>query len=111
MKYDEILKKCENLNYRDKLHLAQSLIQIVIKEEENDNLEQIDRSNDINSIEYITKRLAKLKPTKIKSLINSIDAMFQFHGGISDDEKEKIVNKLKKINFLKIENNKIVYLR
>ena len=34
MKYDEIVEICEQLSYRDKLRLAQLLIQLGRKEEE-----------------------------------------------------------------------------
>jgi len=37
MKYDEITKECEALSYRDKLRLAQLLIQLARKEEEIEN--------------------------------------------------------------------------
>ena len=37
MNYDVIVLACEQLSYRDKLRLAQLLIQIARKEEENEN--------------------------------------------------------------------------
>ena len=125
MNYNVIALACESLSYRDKLRLAQWLIQVARKEEENANpqnrLEIIDATNarnptgkeaskNMNPIEYIENRLFKLKPTKIKSLKNSIKAMYQFQGGISDDEIDKIISDLQKRKFIKIEQNKVIYL-
>ena len=56
-------------------------------------------------------RIAKLRPSKKASLINSIKAMYQFQGGVSDEDQEKIIVDLQKRKFLKIEsNNKVIYL-
>jgi len=56
-------------------------------------------------------RIGKLRPSKKASLINSIKAMYQFQGGVSDEDQEKIIKDLQKRKFLKIEsNNKVVYL-
>jgi hypothetical protein len=124
MKYDEITKECEILSYRDKLRLAQLLIQLARKEEEienpakrnnlkaNSKLEINDEpTKDILSIQYVMDRIAKLRPSKKASLINSIKAMYQFQGGVSDEDQEKIIVDLQKRKFLKIEsNNKVIYL-
>ena len=124
MKYDEITKECESLSYRDKLRLAQLLIQLARKEEEIENpakrnnlkanpkLEINDEpTKDILSIQYVMDRIAKLRPSKKASLINSIKAMYQFQGGVSDEDQEKIIIDLQKRKFLKIEsNNKVIYL-
>jgi hypothetical protein len=91
MEYDEIAKYCESLGYRDKLRLSQLLIQLARKEEEIQNPqtrknlkettiteianEQID---DINSIQYVIDHLAKLRPSKKKTILNSIRVMYQF---------------------------------
>ncbi len=37
MKYEEIAKKCEGLSYRDKFRLAQLLIQLARKQEEEES--------------------------------------------------------------------------
>lgn len=124
MKYDEIAKHCEILGYRDKLRLSQLLIQLARKEEELQNPQN--RSNiienkekttieelatDINSIQYVIERLNKLRPSKKKTLMNSIMAMYQFQGAISEDDQETIIDKLEKNKFLKIEsNNRVTYL-
>jgi len=123
MLYDDIAKKCEKLGYRDKLRLSQLLIQLARKEEEVQNPQQrnnlktnhkprnIDEpENDITSIHYVVDRILKLKPAKKKSLINSIRAMYQFQGGISEEDQEKLIEKLQKLNHLKIDgNNKVTY--
>jgi hypothetical protein len=70
-----------------------------------------DPTNDINSIQYVIERLDKLRPSKRKTLLNSIRAMYQFQGGVSDEDQETIIAKLEKKKFLKIEgNNRVTYL-
>lgn len=123
MEYDEIAKHCEILGYRDKLRLSQLLIQLARKEEEFQNPQN--RSNlveykattteeltaDINSIQYVIERLDKLRPSKKKTLMNSIRAMYQFQGAISEEDQVTIIDKLEKKKFLKIEsNNRVTYL-
>ncbi len=124
MKYDEIVQCCEELEYRDKLRLAQLLLQLGRKEEELQNpkkrnnikpgkTEAIaeDPTKDINSMQYVMDRLAKLRPSKKKSLLNSIRSMYQFQGGISEKDQEIIIAKLEKSTFLKVENNnRVIYL-
>jgi hypothetical protein len=120
MTYDEIVLACEPLSYRDKLRLAQSLIQTARKEEENTNPQNrsepkiIDKTKakeeDIDVIEYVVERLLKLKPVKQQSLVNSIKAMFQFQGGIADSDIDKIIAELQKRKYIKIEQNKVSYL-
>uniref|UniRef100_UPI00405637A4 hypothetical protein n=1 Tax=Candidatus Electrothrix sp. TaxID=2170559 RepID=UPI00405637A4 len=124
MKYEEIVNECESLSYRDKLRLAQLLIQLARKEEEIENPSKrsnLDRKvkskgiqkdvKDIDSIQYVINRLAKLRPSKKKSLLNSIKAMFQFQGGVSEEDQEKIVNDLIRYKFIEVEsNNRVTYL-
>ncbi len=124
MDYDEIAKHCENLGYRDKLRLSQLLLQMARKEEEiqnpqkRSNLKEIktdkiseESTNDINSIQYVIDRLSKLRPSKKKTLLNSISAMYQFQGAISEEDQEILISKLEKEKFLKIENNnRVTYL-
>ena len=105
MKYEEIAKECENLSYRDKFRLAQLLIQLARKEEEEEYPTQRkleEKPNDVPNITYVTERILKLKPAKKSTLLNSIGAMFQFQGSISDVDKEKIILELKK--------NKIIHI-
>jgi len=43
--------------------------------------------------------------------MNSIRAMYQFQGAISEEDQEIIIDKLEKKKFLKIEsNNRVTYL-
>jgi len=51
----------------------------------------------------------KLKPVKKKSLTNSISSMFQFQGGISNIDIEKIIVELQKRKVINIANNNIIY--
>lgn len=124
MEYDEIAKHCESLGYRDKLRLSQLLIQLARKEEEIQNpqtrqnlkekvIKQIsdEPTTDINSIQYVIDRLAKLRPSKKKSLLISIGAMYQFQGAISEKDQEMIVAKLEQKKFLKVDSSdRLIYL-
>lgn len=124
MNYEEISRECENLCYRDKLRLAQLLVQLARKEEEIQNPAKRDQlklnshsklntepTEDITSIQYVMDRIAKLRPSKKTSLLNSIKAMYQFQGGVSEADQEKIIKDLEKRKFIKIDNNnKVIYL-
>ena len=115
MTYDEISNLIENLNYRDKLRLAQLLVQLARKEEEEQNPEKRETEtssglSDPELIQYVAERLRKLRPSKKEALLNSIGAMFQFQGGISDSDKEKILSELLKQRHITItENNRVQY--
>jgi len=126
MTYDVITLACEQLSYRDKLRLAQLLIQTARKEEETENpqnraetkavvksakLKPETLPKEINTIEYIIERLLKLKPNKKKSLTNSIKSMFQFQGGISETDIEKIISELQKRKVIKLEQSNVNYLQ
>lgn len=124
MGYDEVAMACEELGYRDKLRLAQLLIQLARKEEENQNPQARSKVKNIkatkkggksenknDTIEYVVERLFKLKPSKKKALVNSVRAMFQFQGGISESDEEKIIKDLQKNNYIQIDsNNRVTYL-
>jgi hypothetical protein len=120
MTYDDIAGLCEQLGYRDKLRLAQLLIQLARQEEETQNAQHPIEENrqdfwkSLNSseiVEYVFERLIKLKPTKISSLKNSIAAMFQFQGGISESELERIISQLQKLKYIQIDaNNRVRFL-
>lgn len=117
---------CEKLSYRDKLRLAQLLIQTARKEEENANPQNRSKSEvsatksptitdkqtsgEIDIITYVLERLLKLKPSKKKTLVNSIKSMLQFQGGISDSDIDNIINELQQRRHIKIEQNSISYL-
>lgn len=115
MNYDEIVLEIESLSYRDKLRLAQLLIQAARKEEEEQNPKKrvtpdILSSTEPETIRYVAERLWKLKPSKKSTLFNSISAMFQFQGGISDQDIDVIFSELLKKNYLSMDqNNRIKY--
>ncbi|MCU0545419.1 MAG: hypothetical protein MUE44_25150 [Oscillatoriaceae cyanobacterium Prado104] len=121
MNYDEIAALCQQLGYRDKLRLAQMLIQLARKEEENQNpqnriegtwKDSSKGQNNLQVIQYVFERIIKLKPTRRSTLQNSIDAMFQFQGGISEFEQERIIAELQRLQYIRIdENNKVTYLK
>ena len=98
MKYEEIAKAVESLSYRDKFRLAQLLIQLGRKQEEEEYPQQrpTTGSNSPELTTYVTERINKLRPTKKDGLINSINAMFQFQGGISDADRNKRLCRIKK---------------
>lgn len=115
MTYDELSKQAEQLSYRDKLRLAQLLIQLARKEEEEQNPEKRETATasapfDPELVKYVADRLKKLRPSKKETLLNSIGAMFQFQGGISDSDKEKLCSELLKKRHITIaENNRVHY--
>ena len=115
MTYDELAEEIKQLTYRDKFRLAQLLIQLARKEEEEHNPEQRQTTGpatklDPELIKYVADRLRKLKPSKKEALLNSIGAMFHFQGGISDGDKEKIFFELRKRRHIVIgENGRIQY--
>ena len=79
----------------------QLLIQLARKKEEDQNPEQRHKPGpsaklDPELVHYVADRLRKLKPSKKEALLNSIAAMFQFQGGISDGDKERIFSELQK---------------
>ncbi len=111
MEYDEIVVLCGKLSYRDKFRLAQLLIQLARKEEEEKKPNETRHATTtLPSIEYVVERLMKSKPTKKAALLNFIGAMFQFQGGISDQDKETIISELQRKNWLTIdENGRVTY--
>lgn len=126
MTYEVIALACEKLSYRDKLRLAQLLIQTARKEEEvanpqvrtepkpvvnNAAVKGAAPQNANETVSYVIERLLKLKPAKKGTLVNSIKSMFQFQGGISDSDIEKVIEELQKLKILKIEQNKVSYLK
>lgn len=115
MSYDDIVKLVGQLGYKDKLRLAQLLIQLARKEEEEKNPEKriASASPDISSpevIQYVAERLLKLRPTKKAALLNSIGAMFQFQGGVLEADKDRIVAELQRQRYILVEHdNRISY--
>lgn len=121
MSYEVIRLACDNLTYREKMKLAQYLIQAAIKEDEtlnpqNRSVEQEPSRSahptnltDSELLEYVKERLSKSKPSKKQALSNFIGAMFQFQGGIDNGDVEKLISKLEKAGFLRLEGNKVIY--
>lgn len=112
MSYDEIARATETLSYRDKFRLAQLLIQIARKEEEDQypTERKAMSAGDKEIIEYVSERLLKSKPSKKPALSNFISTLFQFQGGISEEDKNHIINVLQKKKILSTtENGKVTY--
>lgn len=53
-------------------------------------------------VEYVADRLKKLSPKTRDAVVHSIEAMFQFTGGIEADEVEKLLMTLGRKNFFQI---------
>jgi len=107
--YNEVIKQVEKLGYREKLHLAQRLLQMAIKEEEEQKPESAGPL-DPGLVEFVAERLRKLKPSKKDGVLNSIGAMFQFRGGISEEDKEKMFAALVKAREIVVtEAGKVTY--
>ena len=107
--YKELLKEIEKLGYREKLHLAQRLLQMAIKEEEEQKPESAGPV-DPGMVEFVAERLRKLKPSRKDAVLNSIGAMFQFRGGISEEDKEKMFSALMDAREIVVtETGKITY--
>lgn len=104
MTYEELAKASEALSYRDKFRLAQLLLQLGRKQEEEEYPAPRKSSgpDGQDQTTYVTERLLKLKPAKLTSLSNSIAAMFQFQGGISESDKDAIIENLKKLKVIAV---------
>ena len=121
MSYDVIRLAAEKLSYREKMKLSQYLIQAAIKEEEELHPEKRITTSSTNqttikpteskenTIGYIKERLFKSKPSKKQSLSNFISAMFQFQGGIKNEDIDSIINQLVKEKLITIDGQKITY--
>lgn len=108
MTYEEIADLCKTLGYRDKLRLAQFLIQVARGEEEKQNPQEKPEgsSKEISDpVQYVVEKLLKLKPRKKTTLLNAIDSMFQFKGGITEEEKERIFSELQHLKYIKVDKN------
>jgi hypothetical protein len=94
MTYNELSKEIQQLSYRDKFRLAQLLIQLARKEEEEQNPQRRQKRGpsarfESELVQFVADRLRKLKPSRKEALFNSITAMFHFQGGISDEDKRE----------------------
>ena len=116
MTYDAIAKEIEQLSYRDKLRMAQLLIQLARKEEEEHHPDGRGPKSPKSKLEpeliqYVADRLKKLQPGKKVAVLNSIGAMFQFQGGISDTDKEAIFLALQNGHHIAVaESGRVQYL-
>jgi len=52
---------------------------------------------------YVAERLKKLSPKKKDGVVRSVEAMFQFSGGISSSEIEEVITTLQKQKFFTID--------
>ena len=115
MTYNELSKEIQQLSYRDKFRLAQLLIQLARKEEEEQTPERRQKPGpsarlDSELVQFVADRLRKLKPSRKETLFNSIAAMFQFQGGISDGDKERMFAELQKRGHIIVaENGRVQY--
>ncbi len=60
------------------------------------------RMNHSERSSYVAERLKKLSPKKKDGVVRSIEAMFQFGGGIDLSEVEKVIATLQKQKFFSI---------
>ncbi|MCZ0941636.1 MAG: hypothetical protein OXJ53_01105 [Gammaproteobacteria bacterium] len=114
MDYDGVSALAKTLGYRDKLRLAQLLIQLARREEEQEHPEKRGAESAMASSEwnpgFVAERIRKLRPRSRTALLNSIDAMYQFHGGISAEDKERLVKELDRDHGIAIsQNNRVSY--
>lgn len=115
MAYDEIAALCEQLGYKDKLRLAQLLIQLARKEEETQNPQsQIESypkdlfkpQNNEEEVQSVFEKIVKFKPKTRKRLKNVIRNNCKFKGEISE-----IISELQRLNYIQIDtNNQVKYL-
>lgn len=112
MQFGEAAEICKQLDYRDKFRLAQLLIQLGRKEEEGKAPPaRLDAPVHWDIIQYVGERLLKLRPSKRSALNNSIAAMFQFQGGISENDVDKLVKELQRLRRLSIDDKGRVSFR
>lgn len=109
MTFDEISKAAEQLSYRQKLGLAQKLLQMAIKEEEKQKPASAGPI-DPGLVKFVAERLRKLKASRKAAVLNSIGTMFQFQGGISEEDKARMFEALGKAGEIVVsETGKVVY--
>lgn len=108
MTYQEIESLAKSLSYRDKLHLAQSMLQMARKEEEEQNSSTAKFAAEFPNI---VERIKKSKPAKKKSLSSFIKDMFNFRGGITDEDIDGVVSQLQKQKVIAIDDaGRVTYL-
>ena len=109
MNYEDIKELALQLSYKGKFRLAQILLEVAQEEQQP---QRVIRSQDepVIDLEYVSKRLLTSRPSKVKTLENFIEAMFQFKRSISREEKSEVISQLQQKNIIKIEKNKVIYL-
>jgi len=113
MSFDDVLSDAKALPYREKLKLATKLLQLAAKEEE--QLHPDERSGttaprgEEDLTKYVADRLYKLRPGKRAGVVNAIVAMFQFQGGISEDDVESLIADLQSEGYLSLDGGRVVY--
>lgn len=109
MDYEEVSEAATGLGYRDKLRLAQLLIQLARREEEDEHPGRLNAEavtpEAVQNAAYAAQRIRKLNPKTRKALMNSIDAMYQFRGGISEEERQQLVDVLGADHGIAIDHN------
>lgn len=109
MEYEELVREAEALSCKDKLRLAQTLMQMA-RREEAEQAGQGQAASPEELVSYVAPRIRKLRPTKKAGLINSINAMFQFQGGLSAEDLDRVLADLQKQGLIRLEaNNRVVY--
>ena len=72
--------------------------------------EEPKKPTDPETIEYVAERIIKLRPGRKSGVLNAIGAMFQFQGGVSDQDKETIIKELIRRKVLAIDaNSRVTY--
>lgn len=127
MTKDEIFNAAKELHYSAKLDLAQKLIQIARKdleqitcqlqphsviassqaETKNETVEISPANTTVTelSLDDIIARLKKLKCKTEKTMLNSITAMYQFRGGITEENAHKLIEKMMSEKVFSINGN------
>jgi len=54
-------------------------------------------------VAYVRERIIKLKPKKRDGVVNSISVMFQFTGGLQEQEIQKVITSLQREKFFTID--------
>lgn len=73
--------------------------------------EVVPRMNHSERASYVAERLKKLSPKKKDGVIRSVEAMFQFGGGIESSEIENLIVTLQKQKFFAIApDGRVTYL-
>jgi len=112
MYYPEIASLVRLLSKKEKLDLAQKLIQMA--DDGNDDTPPevqpaiCKKYNDAD-VPDIEARLLKLRPRKPTALSNCIKTMYKLTGGICDTDVAKVVAALKKRGKIKIGEESVTY--